>query len=342
MRRKGVLLGTVTAVLLASGMLSGCGKTEEPAPKAQVASGPRLLLQLSDTTGWHDVPAEIATLKEAQVFARIPGVLTTLAVREGDMVGKGQVIGRIVDNQLGFQAGAYGAQAAAAQAQVVQAEAELKRVQYLYDKGVYAKARLDQAIASLGTAKAQVRAAQAQQSAVGAVAGQGAVVAPSSGRVLRVPVPAGAPVAPGVVVAVITSGPTILRLQVPESLAGQVHPGSRVLTAAFGGGSSEGRVIKVYPSITAGQVTVDVEMPGIDNSLIGRRMAAKVETASRKALLVPKQFVTTRFGVDYVTVLAKDGSAAQVPVQTAASLEAGKIELLSGAAPGDTLIGPAQ
>ena len=337
MRRKGVLLGTVTAVLLASGMLSGCGKTEEPAPKAQVASGPRLLLQLSDTTGWHDVPAEIATLKEAQVFARIPGVLTTLAVREGDMVGKGQVIGRIVDNQLGFQAGAYGAQAAAAQAQVVQAEAELKRVQYLYDK-----ARLDQAIASLGTAKAQVRAAQAQQSAVGAVAGQGAVVAPSSGRVLRVPVPAGAPVAPGVVVAVITSGPTILRLQVPESLAGQVHPGSRVLTAAFGGGSSEGRVIKVYPSITAGQVTVDVEMPGIDNSLIGRRMAAKVETASRKALLVPKQFVATRFGVDYVTVLAKDGSAAQVPVQTAASLEPGKIELLSGAAPGDTLIGPAQ
>ena len=257
MRRKGALLGTVAAVLLTSGMLSGCGKTEEPAPKAQVASGPRLLLQLSDTTGWHDVPAEIATLKEAQVFARIPGVLTTLAVREGDMVGKGQVIGRIVDNQLGFQAGAYGAQAAAAQAQVVQAEAELKRVQYLYDKGVYAKARLDQAIASLGTAKAQVRAAQAQQSAVAAVAGQGAVVAPSSGRVLRVPVPAGAPVAPGVVVAVITSGPTILRLQVPESLAGQVHPGSRVLTAAFGGGSSEGRVIKVYPSITAGQVTVN-------------------------------------------------------------------------------------
>ena len=44
------------------------------------------------------------------------------AVREGDLVGKGQVIGRIVDNQLGYQAGAYGAQAAAAQAQVAQAD----------------------------------------------------------------------------------------------------------------------------------------------------------------------------------------------------------------------------
>ena len=45
------------------------------------------------------------------------GILTTLTVREGDTVAKGQVIGRIVDSQLGFQAGAYGAQAAVAQAQ---------------------------------------------------------------------------------------------------------------------------------------------------------------------------------------------------------------------------------
>ncbi len=342
MRRMGAMAGSVAAALLLSTALSGCGETKEQAAVVKAPAGPRLVLQPTDTTGWQDVPAEIATLKEAQVFARISGVLTTLAVREGDLVGKGQVIGRIVDNQLGYQAGAYGAQAAAAQAQVAQAEAELKRVQYLYDKGVYAKAKLDQAVAAVATSKAQVRAAQAQQSAVGAVAGQGAVVAPSSGRVLRVPIPAGAPVAPGVVVAVITSGPTILRLQVPESLAGAVHPGSRVATTAFGGGQSEGRVVKVYPSITAGQVTVDVEMPGIDNSLIGRRMAAKVETGTRKALMVPKGYVVTRFGIDYVTVLGKDGNATQVPVQTAPSGTADTVELLSGVAAGDTLIGSAQ
>ena len=139
---------------------------------------------------------------------------------------------------------------------------------------------------------------------------------------------------------IVAISPTILRLQIPESLAGQVHPGSRVSTTAFGGGQSEGRVIKVYPSVSAGQVTVDVDMPGIDNSLIGRRMAAKVETGSRKALLVPRGFVTTRFGIDYVTVLAKDGSATQVPVQTAPTGDAGQIELLSGVVAGDTLIGP--
>ncbi|MEQ1497451.1 MAG: efflux RND transporter periplasmic adaptor subunit [Novosphingobium sp.] len=343
-------MGKTGSILAASALLlalplGACGSEPAPSKSAAAPAGERLVLQPSDTVQWQDVPAEVATLKEAQVLARIPGILTTITVREGDMVRAGQVIGRIVDNQLGFQAGAYGAQAAAAQAQVTQAQAEWKRVKYLYDKGVYAKARLEQAQAGLDTARAQVRAAQAQQSAVGAVAGQGTIVAPASGRVLRADVPAGAPVAPGVVVAVITSGPTILRLAVPESLALLIHPGSRVSTTGFGGApvegvnGVEGRVIKIYPSVIAGQLTVDVELPGIDNTLIGRRIAARIETGTRKALLVPIQFVTNRFGIDYVSVLAKDGSAAQVPVQIAPSAEPGRIEILSGVIAGDTLIG---
>jgi RND family efflux transporter MFP subunit len=280
------------------------------------------------------------------VLARIPGILTTLTVREGDMVAKGQVIGRIVDSQLGYQAGAFGAQAAAAQAQAVQAQGELSRVRFLYQNGVYAKARLEQAQAAASAANAQIRAAQAQQSAVGAVAGQGVVTAPTSGRVLRADVPVGSPVAPGMAIAVITAGPTIVRLEMPESLADKVHAGSRVTTSSLnaggGSGSGAGTVIKIYPSVTAGQVTVDVDMPGIENKLIGRRVAAKVETGARKALLVPAGYVTNRYGIDYVTILAKDGSAAQVPVQTAASAEPGRVEVLSGAAAGDTLIGIAK
>lgn len=334
MRKAGLIIAALALPLA----LGACGSSDEPAAAPKAVAGPQLVLTLDDTVSWQDVSAEVTTVDQAQVLARIPGILTTLTVREGDTVAKGQAIGRIVDTQLGYQAGAYGAQVAAAQAQAAQAEAEYGRVKYLYDKGVYAKARLDQAQAGLATARAQIRAAQAQQSAVGAVAGQGAVIAPTSGRVLRADVPAGSPVAPGVVVAVITAGPTVLRLTMPESLADKVQPGSRVLASSLTG-TSTGRVIRVYPAITAGQVTADVELPGLDNRLIGRRVAAKVETGARKALLVPAAYVTNRFGIDYVSVLAKDGSAAQVPVQAAPSAEPGKVELLSGAAAGDTLIG---
>lgn len=317
--------------------LAGCGSSEEAAKVAKAPAGPRLTLAASETAEWQDVAAEVATVDQAQVLARIPGILTVLNVREGDLVRKGQVIGRIVDSQLGYQSGAYGAQAAAAQAQAAQASAELERVRFLHQNGVYAKARLDQAQAAAAAAQAQVRAARAQQAAVGAVAGQGAVVAPADGRVLRADVPAGAPVAPGMPIAVITAGPTIVRLTMPESLAVKVRPGARVMAEGL-----SGRVVKVYPAIAAGQITADVDMPGIDSQTIGRRVAARVETGTRKALLVPARLVTRRYGIEYVTVIGKDGSASEVPVQTAPTVEPGKVELLSGAAPGDVLAAPAR
>ena len=332
MTRIGSVAGALALTLALP--LAACGSGEEKTAPAQAPEGQRLVLAAADTVDWQDVAAEVATVDQAQVIARIPGVLTTLSVREGDTVRKGQAIGRIVDSQLGYQSGAYAAQAAAAQAQAAQASAELARVRFLHDNGVYAKARLEQAQAAAAAAQAQVRAAQAQQAAVGAVAGQGAVIAPATGRVLRADIPAGAPVAPGMVIAVITAGESIVRLEMPESIAAKVRPGARVMAEGLG----EGSVQRVYPSVTAGQVTADVALPGIDDRLIGRRIAARVESGQRKALLVPAGFITTRYGIDYVTVLARDGSGAQVPVQTARAGEPGKVEILSGVNAGETLV----
>ncbi|MCB2060876.1 MAG: efflux RND transporter periplasmic adaptor subunit [Novosphingobium sp.] len=317
--------GSFLALALLALPLAACGNGEGAQEAVEAPAGPRLILKDSDTVNWQDVSAEIATVDQAQVLARIPGILTSLTVREGDMVKKGQAIGRIVDSQLGFQAQAYKAQA-------VQAQAELKRIRFLHKNGVYADARLEQA-------EAMAASAQAQYAAANAVAGQGAVVAPATGRVLRADVPAGAPVAPGMAIAVITAGRTILRLEIPESLAGKVHAGSRVLASGINGDSdTTGRVIKLYPSVQAGQIIADVDMPGIDNSVIGRRVAARVERGTRKALIVPDAFVTSRYGIDYVIVLGKDKSASQVPVQTSPSAEAGKVEILSGVSSGDTLV----
>lgn len=340
MAKRKHLAGLTVAGLILSAGLTACGKEEPAAQTAAAPANPSLVIAASDTVEWQDVSAEITTVDQAQVLARIPGILTTLTVREGDTVRMGQVIGRIFDSQLGYQAGAYGAQAAAAQAQVAQARAELVRVKYLYEKGFYAKARLESAQAALDTAQAQVRAAQAQQAGVGAVAGQGAVIAPTSGRVLRADIPAGSPVSPGMAIAVITAGATIVRLEMPESLGDKVSTGSRVMVRGMGDGRPTGRVVRIYPAISGGQVMADVEMPGIDNRLIGRRLAARVETGTRKALLIPASYVTTRYGIDYVTVVTKAGTAAQVPVQTAPSAEAGKVEILSGAAVGDKLVAP--
>ena len=333
--------GLVLAMLLAGGVsagLSACGGAKAPEAPAKAAAGPRLTVVLRDAPDWQSVPAEVSTRDQAQVIARIPGLLASLSVRAGDSVRQGQTIGRITDSQLGYQAGAYGAQAAAAGAQAGAAQAELKRVRFLYENGVYAKARLDQVEAAANAAGAQVQAARAQQASVNAMAGQGAVVAPSAGRVLRADVPAGSPVMPGTVIAVVTSGPVVLRLELPEGLAAKVLPGAKV---QVDGMADQGTVTRVYPAVQAGQVSADVAIAGLDSRLIGRRLSARVAAGTRHVMVVPKAFVSTQFGLDSVAVVARDGSAMRVPVQTAPA-DGGNVEILSGVNVGDVLAGGGQ
>jgi RND family efflux transporter MFP subunit len=317
-------------------LLQGCGQ-DKPAPEAVVsAKGPRLTVAASDTPDWQSVSAEVTSQDQSQVLARISGVLTSLSVRAGDSVRKGQVMGRIADSQLTYQSAAYGAQAAAAQAQAAQAKADLDRVKFLAANGVYAKARLEQAEADASAAAAQTQAARAQQDSVRAMADNGVVIAPASGRVLRADVPAGSPVASGMVVAVVTSGPVVLRLDLPEALAAKVTPGARVRVEGM---RAEGSVTRIYPAVQAGQVSADVAIAGLDASLIGRRMAAQLAAGTHRGILVSRAYVVTRYGLDYVQLATKSGAVTQVPVQTAPTADGKAVEILSGVNVGDVLVG---
>ena len=333
--------------------LSACGgKPEQEQASAPLPAGESLRLAPREIADLKAVGAEIATRDQAEVLARIPGILTSLAVRAGDTVEKGQRIGMIVDSRLGYETSAYGAQAAAAQAEAARARADLARIRDLHDNGVYARARLDQAVAAASAAEAQVAAARARQGASASVAGQGAVVAPASGRVLRADIPAGSPVVPGMAIATITAGPPVLRLMLPESLAGKVRPGARVVVddpalndggpkhAGVPSGALQGSVTQVYPAITGGQVRVDATLPGLSTQFIGRRVSASVEVGARKALVVPRRFVATRYGMDQVQVVGEGKRLGMVPVQIAPTADPAMVEILSGVSAGDTLFAP--
>lgn len=323
--------------------LSGCdSQPERESAAASLPAGDTLRLAATEIPDMKVVGAEIATRDQAEVLARIPGILTSLSVVEGDMVQKGQRIGMIVDSRIGYETSAYGAQVAAAQAEAARANADLARIRDLYGQGVYAKARLDQAVADARAADAQVAAARAQQGASASVAGQGAVIVPASGRVLRADIPAGAPVAPGMSIATVTAGPPVLRLMLPESAAGRVHPGARVTITSdeISEGSRVGQVTQVYPAITEGQVRVDATLPGLTTQFVGRRVSASVEIGTRKALVVPRAFVTTRYGMDQVQIVSNDKQLSMVPVQIASTADPAKVEILSGVSAGDTLFAP--
>ncbi len=339
MTRQGVAVGAAVAALLA---LAACGTDKAPTPApAALPAGVQLKLAPTSIVDVKAVSAEITSRDQAEARARIPGTLTALSVRAGDTVARGQRIGTVVDAAIGYQTSALGAQAAAAEAEAVRARAERARIEDLYRNKVYAKARLDTAVAMATAADARVRAARAQQQASASIAGQGAVLAPASGRVLRADVPAGSVVVPGQSVATITAGPPVLRILVPESLAAQLRVGAAVTVTDPIDGARTGRIVQIYPAITGGQVMADASLPGLSARFIGRRIGVTIETGRRDAIVVPRRFVSTRFGVDYVDVVSR-GTLSAVPVQTTPVPGGDTLQILSGVGAGDTLFATAR
>lgn len=323
--------------------LSACGgKTEAPPVVAAAATGERLTLQPAVIPDWKPVAAVVTTRRMGEARARIGGTLMRLNVREGDQVREGQVLALVADQRLNLESRGYAAQAAAAQAEAVRAQADYARVKTLYEKGIYAKARLDQAEASNKAALGSFEAARAQAAASAELNAQGAILAPASGRVLKADVPAGAVVSPGQTVVTVTAGEPLLRLEAPEAQARTLHVGDRVRLDGrdLPGATAEGVIVQVYPAITAGRVTADIAVPGLAADRVGQSVRVMVKVGERSAIVIPSRFVANRYGIDYVRVLDRQGHASDVAVQLAPGPDAGRVEVLSGVGGGDVILAP--
>ena len=257
-------------------LLGACGETKPSVPAAQSApAAGRLTVQSQTVADLKPVPATLTTRDMAEARARISGVLVSLSVKEGDMVRQGQVIGRVKDDRIALQTGAFDAQVSAAAAEAVRAQADLARTRELFSHGIYAQARLDQVEAQAKTANANLAAARAQRGASAELGAQGAILAPAAGRVLVADVPVGSVVMPGQTLAKITAGPLVVRIELPEGQAHALKVGDVVQLAAedLRGVATQGAITQVYPSVTGGQVIADVTAPALPEDLIGQLSA---------------------------------------------------------------------
>lgn len=329
-------------LLFAAVSLCACARPAPPAAPAVAAlPADRFIVRESLVDDVKPVDAVVATEHTTEARARIGGTLERLLVTENDMVRKGQVIAVVSDPRIGLQTRGYDAQAAAARAQLDAANDNLARLQALYNRGFYPKAQLDQAVAAAKAAKGNLDAVIAQRAASAELAGQGAILAPESGRVIHAQTPAGSVVIAGQSVVTIASGEPVLRVQVPERDAGALKVGDTVDVVGPNGEAlgAAGVIRKVYPAVSAGEVAADIASPAAVGAPIGEKVTLAVKLGERSAIIVPAKYVSTRFGLDYVRVLGS-GGAADVPVQTEARAPGEPAEILSGLQPGDVIVPP--
>jgi multidrug efflux pump subunit AcrA (membrane-fusion protein) len=304
-----------------------------------------------------DEKAVFATVESANVVparARIGGTVVELAVKEGDSVKQGQVVATIGDEKLALQMKSLDAQISGLEAQVAQAQNDLTRAEDLFSRGTVPKTTLDQARTAFNVASNALKARTAERSVIQQQVTEGKVLAPASGRVLKVPVTTGTVILPGETVATVAEQNFILRLRVPERHARFLKAGDSVridgeeLGKQFGKELREsaaqfGTIRLVYPQIEDGRVIADAAVAGLGDYFVGERIRVWVSAGERDSTIVPGVFITTRFGIDYARV-RKGAETIDVPVQRGRELPRpdmpDALEILSGLHNGDVLVRP--
>lgn len=290
-------------------------------------------------TEWKAVYGRIEARSRIPARARLGGTLVSLEVSEGDAVTAGQRLAQVVDAKIDYQLAAVDAQLQALAAQLDNARSELTRGEDLLARGVTTAQRLDALRTQVDVLTGQIAAVGADRKVVEQQALEGSVLAPIAGRVLSVPVAAGAVVLPGEAVATIGGGGIFLRIAVPERHAAFLQEGAaiEIETAA---GPSQGKLARIYPLIENGRVIADVDVPDLPESFIDARVLVRLPVDTRTALMVPETAVITRNGLDFVEVAGPESSVLRTVVLGQRQTLGGTamIEVLSGLVAGDVVV----
>jgi len=301
-----------------------------------IARAENLTLAPQTITEWKAVYGVIETRVRVPARARIGGTIVELLATEGDMVTEGQKIALIKDDRLEFQLEALDAQISALQARLKTADEDMKRGEELIKRGTITTQRLSQLQSQVDVLNGEIRGVEAQQLVIKQQVAEGEVLSPKAGVVLSVPPSKGSVINPGESVAVIGGGGSYLRLSVPERHAANLQEGDSI---EMGDGQS-GTLVKIYPQIENGRVLADVEVPGLNDRFVGRRVPVRLPIGEREALLVPETAVEMHGGIDFVTIEVNGKEQRRAVVLGAEIERGGEVwkEILTGVSAGEKLV----
>ena len=319
------------ALILMLPLLVACERAAPPvadAPPPPEVSTIRVLPQPAQR-----VTTAVGTLEpiaRVLVAAQEEGVVTAVAVREGDRVRSGQVVVALDDRQLR-------AELAQAEASGEEARARWRRVESLRAEGVMAEQDVDAARAANLIAEARLEALRTRLSFT-------RIQAPVSGVVTARHVEVGDLASPRAPLLELASGDgLLLRVPVSELEVVQLAEGDLAVVTvdALPELRLEGRIARIYPAAdsTSRQVTVELRIgdvpPAVRLGFLAR--AHLVLETIPAALLVPEDAVLRGAEAASFVWLVRDGVASMRPVEVELRID-GRAVIGKGLAPGDEVI----
>ena len=323
-------------------------ETAKPAATAVEPAHEQFEVQVQQIDDLKSVFATVRSRDLIEARARTPGTVATLKVDEGADVKAGQLLAIVADDKIAIKIRSLDAQILGIESRLRTAKTELERSEELRKRGVSPQSRVDQARTAFEVASNEAKSAKAERDVLEEQIKEGQVLSPAEGRVLRVPFTAGSVIASGESLATIAANEYLLRIEMPERHARYTKTGDLVKIGARGQGAkggivNEGRIVQVYPELRNGRVVADAEVAGLGDYFIGERALAWVSAGQRRAFVVPRKYVTQKFGQDFVRVKRGNGTAdviVQLGRETPLLGHSDGVEVLSGVTGSDVLVRP--
>ena len=295
------------------------------------------VLTVKDTVFNHylDIQGNVDTKENILVQPEFSGTLTSLTVKAGDRVSKGQILGRVDDAGMSSQL-------ASAQNQYSLAKTTFERQKNLWDKKIGSEIQYLQAQTQMVSAQKAVAQINAQLSKT-------VIRAPFSGTIDEVFAERGQVVVPSVtgLLRIVNLGNMYVSTSIPETYIGKLKLGDLVdvyLTSL--GKTYKGKVRQVGNFINPNNRTfgIEVSVPN-PNNLLRPNQVAKLKITdytSKDAIVVPTGVIQEDGkGDQYVYIVegsnGKTGIAKKVVVTVGKSSD-NVTEILSGLSADDIIV----
>jgi RND family efflux transporter MFP subunit len=274
-----------------------------------------------------EVVGSVRTKTRATVEANVSGRIAKMPVVLGQKVKAGDLLAEIDAQEIR-------ARYEQAVAQREQAARDLGRAQTLIKKQVSSRQEFD-------AAEARFRMAEASVNETRTMLGYARVTAPFDGVISRKLADVGDLAAPGKpLVEIEERGALRFEADVPEALIGNVAAGRKVAVSVPAAKKSfEAAVVEVSPTADSASRTflIRLDLPEDSGLRAGQFGRAAIPVGRAESVRVPAAAVVERGQMEMVYVV-RDGAAVLRLVKTGKRI-GGEVEILSGLAPGEILIG---
>lgn len=347
------------AVFASVMVLAACGEKPKSATGEMKVPVSVVTVEPTRTEIFTELPGRVEAIKDAQIRARVNGIVTKVNFVQGSDVKEGQLLFTIDPAPYRAARDQAAAQLKKAQADARSAQLLAQRYSKLIKVNAISRQDYDNAVAQAGQADAAVAGAKAALEAANIDLGYTKVVSPISGRIGKSLVTEGA-------LASATSATQLATVQALDRVYVDFTRSTTELSQlrrALANGDLEqtgqnmakaevvledgtrydhtGNLLfsGVTVDPTTGQVNLRAEFPNPDQILLpGMYVRVRIEQGvDQKALLVPQQALQrTADGLSSLFVV-KDGKAAPVSVLVGPEIN-GKSVINKGLAPGDVVV----